>query len=82
MPDESNLDLLHNINQEIEAFGRVIEEMVIWTHQRDSDDTPDRIDDHLAVISENSGFIAEMILKLLTGCNPEDVMDLESQCLS
>jgi len=30
MPDESNLDLLHNINQEIEALGRVIEEMVIW----------------------------------------------------
>ncbi|MFJ4085409.1 hypothetical protein [Pseudomonas psychrophila] len=59
MPDESNLDLLHNINQEIEALGRVIEEMVIWTHQRESDDTPDRIDDHLAVISENSDFIAE-----------------------
>lgn len=44
-----------------------IEEVTFWIDQHDSNDVPARINDHLAVISGDSDFIAEMISELGAG---------------
>jgi ADP-dependent phosphofructokinase/glucokinase len=52
-----------------------IEEVTIWIDQHDSNDVPARINDHLAVISGDSDFIAEMISELGAGCKSPKVYD-------
>jgi len=46
------------------ALNCAIEEISAWIDQRGSADVSDRIDDHLAVITENSDFIAKAMADL------------------
>lgn len=78
MLNERNPAQLHRINQEIEALGRAIEEIITWIDQCDSDEVSERINDHLAVVSGDADFIAELISELETEREPEVVMALEA----
>lgn len=65
MPDETLPALLYRLNQNIMALGCAVEEIGIWIDQRGSTDVSRRITDHLAVLSENSDMVAELMGDLI-----------------
>lgn len=77
MPDDFTPALLHRMNQNIMALGCAIEEIGIWIDQRGSTEVCSRIEDHLAVLTENADFIAETIVELIARCEPEEEEDPE-----
>jgi len=77
MPDDLTPALLHRLNQNIMAIGCAVEEIGIWIDQRGSTEVSQRIEDHLAVLSENADFIAETIVELIARCEPEEEIDPE-----
>jgi hypothetical protein len=58
--------LLFRLNLNINALGSAIEEIGIWIEQRGSTEVSDRIAQHLQVLGENSDFIAEQLVKLVS----------------
>lgn len=72
LPDDPIPILLYRLNQNITALGCAIEEIGVWIDQRGSADVSDRIDDHLAVLSTNSDFIAEAMAELIARCKQVD----------
>jgi ADP-dependent phosphofructokinase/glucokinase len=74
-PEDPTHALLCRFNQNIMALDCAIEEIAVWIDQRGSADVSDQIDDHLAVITENSDFIAKAIADLRARWTPEEVAD-------
>jgi hypothetical protein len=52
IPEDPTHALLYRFNQNIIALGCAIEEIAVWIDQRGSADVSDRIDDHLAIITQ------------------------------
>jgi ADP-dependent phosphofructokinase/glucokinase len=75
MPDDPTPALLYRLNQNIMALDCAIEEIAVWIDQCGSADVSDRIDDHLAVITANSDFIAKALADLRARWTPEEVVD-------
>jgi ADP-dependent phosphofructokinase/glucokinase len=74
-PNDLTHALLYRFNQNIMALDCAIEEIAVWIDQRGSADVSDRIDDHLAVITANSDFIAKALADLRARRMPEEVVD-------
>lgn len=77
IPDDPIYTLLYRFNQNITALGCAIEDIGAWIDQRGTSDVSDRIDDHLAVITANSDFIAKAMADLKARWKPEDEADPE-----
>lgn len=77
MPNDLTPALLHRLNQNIMALGSAVEEIGIWIDQRGATDVSERIEGHLAVITENADFIAETLVELRARCEPEEEIDPE-----
>jgi ADP-dependent phosphofructokinase/glucokinase len=74
-PNDLTNALLYRFNQNILALDCAIEEIVVWIDQCGSADVSDRIDDHLAVITANTDFIAKALADLRARRTPEEVVD-------
>ncbi|MDY7559925.1 hypothetical protein QN366_05015 [Pseudomonas sp. CCC3.2] len=71
LPDDPTPALLFRLNQNINAAAAAVEEIGIWIGQRGSTEVSERIAAHLQVLTDNSDFIAEQLVELVSRHRPE-----------